>query len=90
MNFPPRGDVEAEGHVGDDFLYFEGTSLFHLEFLWYVHVEVGGFKPDLVSYFPGSEPGGYLFLHFLLGHLMGGLGIFMSSGQVQELAFQVG
>ena len=80
MDPPLRGDSEAESHAGDDFLHFEGTGLFHLEFLWSIHVEVGGFEPDLVSYFPGHKLGGYPFLHPLLGHLVGGLSIFVSSG----------
>ena len=65
--------------MGDDFLHFEGTGSFHLEFLWSVHVEVGGFEPDLVSYFPGSKLGGYPLFHLLLGHFVGSLGIITSS-----------
>ena len=57
VNLPPRGNAEAESCSGDDFLYFEGTSSFHLEFLGSIHVEVGGFKPDLVSYLPRGELG---------------------------------
>ena len=43
VNLPLRRNVEAEGHVGDDFLYFKWTSSFHLELLGPVHVEVGRF-----------------------------------------------
>ena len=66
VDLPSRGDVEAEGHAGDNFLHFEWTSLFHLELLGSVHVEVCSFKPDLISYLPWSELGGYSFFHFLL------------------------
>ena len=82
VNPPPRGDLEVEGHVGDDFLHLKGTSSFHLEFLWSVHVEVGGFEPDFVSYFPRGEFRGYPVFHFLLGHFVGSLGILLSGGQV--------
>ena len=80
VNLPLRGDVEVESCVGDDFFYLKGTSSFHLKFLWTVHVEVGSFEPDLVSYSPGSKLGGYPFLHLLLGHFVGSLSIFVSSG----------
>ena len=79
MNLPSRGNAEMEGHAGDDFLNFKWTSLFHLEFLWSVHMEISGFEPDLVSKFPGSKLGGYLFFHLWLGHLVGSLSIFASS-----------
>ena len=79
MDLPSGGDTEVEGHAGDDFLHFKRTSSFHLEFLWSVHVEVGGFKLDFISYFPWGEFRGYLFLHFLLGHFVGSLGIITSS-----------
>ena len=49
VNLPPRGDVKAEGHAGDDFFYFEQTGSFHLELLGSIHVEVGHLEPDLVS-----------------------------------------
>ena len=55
MNLPLRGDVEAEGHSGDDFLYFERTGPFHLELLGSVHLEVGCFKPHFISDFPGCK-----------------------------------
>ena len=80
VNLPLRGDMEVEGCVGDDFLYFEGTSLLHLEFLGSTHVEVGGLEPNLVSYFPWGELGCYLLFHFLLGHLVGSLCIITSFG----------
>ena len=79
MNLPSRGDTEVEGRAGDDLFNFKGASSLHLEFLWSVHMKVGGFKPEFVSYFPRGEFGGYPFLHFLLSHLMGGLGIVTSS-----------
>ena len=44
VDLPLRGDMEAEGHVGDNFLHFERTSSLHLELLGSVHVEVSGFK----------------------------------------------
>ena len=69
VNLPLRGDAETEGNVGDDLFNFKRTSLFHLEFLGFIHMKVGGFKPDLVSHFPRGEFGGYSFLHFLLGYL---------------------
>ena len=79
VNLPPRGDSEAEGHVGDDFFHFEWTGLFHLELLGSVHVEIGPFVPNFIPHFPGCEPRGYLFLHFLLGHLVDGLGSVLGS-----------
>ena len=87
VNFPSRGDAEMESHSGDDLLNFKQTNSFHLEFSWSIHMEVGCFEPNLVSYFPGSELRRYLFLHFLLSHFMGSLGIVSGSGQVRELAF---
>ena len=80
VNLPPRGDAEVEGHVGDNFFDFERTSLFHLELLEPIHVEVGRFEPDFVSYFPRGELRGDLFLHLLLGNFVGSLGVIMSSG----------
>ena len=71
MYFPLRGDSKAEGHVGDDFLYFEWASSFHLELLGSVHVEVSCFQPDFVSYSPRGKLGVYLFLHLLLSHFVG-------------------
>ena len=50
VNFPPRGNLEVEGHSRDDFFNFKGAGSFHLQFLGTVHVEVGGFEPDPVSY----------------------------------------
>ena len=79
VNFPPRGDLEAEGHLGDNFFNFKGASSFHLEFLWAIHVKVGCSKPDLVSHLPRGEFRGYLFFHPLLGNLVGSLGIIMGS-----------
>ena len=73
MNFPPRGDVETESCVEDDFFDIKGTGLFHLELFGSIHVKIGHFKPDLISCFPGQEFGRYPFLHFLLGHFVGGL-----------------
>ena len=87
VDFPLRGDTETESCLGDDFLNFKWTSSFHLEFPWSIHMEVGHFKPDLVSYSPGGELGGYLFLHLLLSHFMGGLGIISGSGQVRKSTF---
>ena len=75
MDLPPRGNMEVEGCARDDFLYFKGTSLFHLEFLGSVHMEVGCFKPHFLPNLPWRELGGYSFLHRLLGYFVGGLGI---------------
>ena len=80
VNLPLRGDAEVEGCVGDDFLYFEWTSSFHLEFLGSIHVEVCCFEPDLISYLPRNELGGYSFLHFLLGHFVGSLSVVLGHG----------
>ena len=80
MDLPLGGDLEVEGCAGDDFFHFEGTGSFHLEFLRSIHVEVGSLKPDFIPYFPWSKLGGYPLFHFLLGHLVGSLGIVMSSG----------
>ena len=90
MNLPPRGDLEAEGHAGDDFLYFKGASSFHLELFGAIHVEIGSLEPDPVSDFPGSELRGDLFLHLLLGNLVGCLGVIVSSRQFHKSTFQVG
>ena len=89
VDLPSRGDAEVEGHAQDDFFDFKGASSFHLQFLGSIHVKVGGLEPDFISYFPWGEFRGYLFLHFLLGYLVGSLGIVASSGQVRELTFQI-
>ena len=75
IDLPLGGNSEVEGHVGNDFLYFEQASSFHLELLWSIHVEVSGLEPHFVTDFPRCELRGDLFLHFLLGHLVGGLSI---------------
>ena len=90
VNLPPGGNTEVECCMGDHFFHFERTSSFHLKFLGSIHVKVGGLKPDLVSYFPRGEFGGYSFFYFLLGYLVGSLGIIMSGGQVSESTFQIG
>ena len=89
VDLPPRGDVEMESCVGDNFLHLGWTSLFHQECLGSIHVEVSSFKPDFISYFPWSELGGYSFLHFLLGHCVGSLGVVLGCGQIRESAFQI-
>ena len=80
VNLPPRGNLETEGCLGDNFFDLKRTSSFHLELFGCVHMKVGCFEPDLVSHFPRGKFGGYLFLHPLLGNLVGGLGIVMGSG----------
>ena len=90
VNLPLRGDAETEGRSGDDLFYFKQTGLFHLELFGSIHVEVGCFKPHFISDFPRGKFRRYLFLHFLLSHLVGGLSIISSSGQVRESAFQIG
>ena len=82
VNLPLGGDLEMEGHLGNDFLNFKWACLFHLELFGTIHVEVGHLKPDLVSYFPQDKLRGYLFLHLLLGNLVGGLGIISGSRQI--------
>ena len=82
VNLPPRGDAETESHSGDDIFYFKWTSSFHLELFGSIHVEVGCFRPHFISDFPGGKFRRYLFLHFLLSYLVGGLGIILSSRQV--------
>ena len=42
MDLPLGGNSEMEGCMGEDFLYFKGTSSFHLECLGSVHMDVGG------------------------------------------------
>ena len=79
VNLPARGNLEVEGCVRDDFFYFKRTSSFLLELFGSVHVEVSHFEPDLGSYFPGKEFSGYSFLHLLLSHFVGGLGIISGS-----------
>ena len=78
VNLPLRGNAKMESCAGDAFFYFEGTCLFHLKFLRSIHVKVGDFEPDFVSYFPRGEFGGYLLPHLLLGYFVGGLSIVMS------------
>ena len=80
VNLPPGGDAEVEGHAGDDFLHLEWTCSFQLELLGSIHVEICSFKPDVISYLPWNELGGYSFLHFLLGHLVGSLSIVLGHG----------
>ena len=89
VNLPTRGNVETECCPQDDFFHFKGTSSFHLEFLGSIHVEIGGFKPNLVSYLARSELGGNLFLHLLLGNFVSSLGIIASSGEFRESGFQI-
>ena len=78
VDLPLGGNAEAERRSRDDFLNFKWTGSSHLEFLGSVHVEVGSFEPDPISYLPGSELGGYPLLHFLLGHFVGCLGVVTS------------
>ena len=80
VNFPSLGNAEVVGSLGNDLLNFERAGPFHLEFLWSIHSEIGGLKPDLVSFFPWGELGGDLFLHFLLCDMMRGLGIILGQG----------
>ena len=82
VNLPSRGNMKLEGCVRDDFLDLKGAGSFHLEFLGSVHVEVGGLKPDLISYFPWGELRGYPLLHLLLGDLVSSLGIVMSGREI--------
>ena len=89
VDFPLGGNVKVEHHMGDGFFDLKRASPFHLEFLGSVHVKVGGFKPDLVSYFPWGVFGGYPLLHPLLGQFMSSLGIVSSGGEVGESVFQV-
>ena len=79
IDFPSKWDVEAESCARDDFLHFKWSSSFHFEFLGSIHVEVSHFKPDYISYFPGHELGGCLFLHFLLSHFVDSFGIILGS-----------
>ena len=80
VDLPLGGNLEAEGHVGDDFLHFKWTGAFHLEFLEPIHVEVSCLEPYFVSDFPGHKLGRYLFFHLLLSHLVCGLGIILGHG----------
>ena len=89
VDLPLGGNAEVECHTGDGFFDLKRAGPFHLEFLGSVHVKVGGFKPDLVSYFPWGVFGGYPLLHPLLGQFMSGLGIVSSGGKVGESVFQV-
>ena len=88
VNLPLRGDSEAEICVGDDFFYLERACSFHLELLWSIHVKVGRFQPNLISYLPGDEFGGNSFLHFLLCHLVHSLCVISGSRKFGELSFQ--
>ena len=90
VNLPLRRDVKVEGCVGENLFHLEQASSFYLEVLWSVHVEIGCFKPDFISHFPGDELGGYLFLHFLLSHFVGSLSIVSGSRQVRKSTFQIG
>ena len=89
VDFPLGGSAEVEGRVQDDFLYFKWTSPSHLEFLGSIHVKIGGFQPNLVSYLPQGVFGGYSLLHPLLGKFVSCLSVITSSGQVGELTFQI-
>ena len=80
VDLPLGGDAETECRSRDDFFDLKRTSSFHLEFLGSVHVEVGSFQPDLLSYFPRGVLGGYSLFHFLLGQFVGGLGVISSGG----------
>ena len=82
VDFPSRGDVEAEWSSRDDFFNFERTGALHLEFLGSSHMKVCRFQPYLVSNFPRGEFGCNLLLHLLLSHFVGGLSIIASGGQV--------
>ena len=75
VDLPLGGNSEVERRSRDDFLNFKWTGSSHLEFLGSVHVKIGGFQPDLLSYFPWGIFGDYLFLHSLLGQFMGRLGL---------------
>ena len=67
VNLPLEGNAEVEGRPRDDLLNFKQAGSFHLEFLGSVHVKISGLQPDLVSYLPRGEFGGYLLPHSLLG-----------------------
>ena len=67
VNFPLRRDPKAEGCSRYDLFDFKRTSSLHLEFLGPIHVKIGGFQPDFLSYFPWGVFGGYPFFHSLLG-----------------------
>ena len=56
---------------------FKGAGLFSQEFPGgYLELEISGFKPDLVSDFPGFEVRG-LFLHMLLCKFVGSFGFLL-------------
>ena len=40
VDLPSGGNVKVESHVRDNFFCFEQTSLFHLELLGSIHIEV--------------------------------------------------
>ena len=82
VNLPLSVDVKMESSMRHDFFNFERTSSFHFELFGSIHVNVCHFKLHLFSYFPWNEFGGDLFLHLLLCHFMGGLGIVSSSGEI--------
>ena len=82
VDLPSRGNAEMEGSSLNDFFDFERTSSLHLELLGSSHMKVGFFQPYLILNLPWSELGHDLLLHFLLGHLVGSLGIITSRGKV--------
>ena len=82
VDLPSQRNVESEGGSRDDFLDFEWTSSLHLEFLGSSHMKVGRFQPYLFSDLPQGELRCNLFLHFLLGHLVGSSGVIMSGGEI--------
>ena len=89
VDLPLGGDAEAEHRAGNDFFNLKWASPLHLKFLGSAHMKVGGFQPDLISYFPWGIFGDYLLFHLLLGQFMSSLGIIASSNQVGESAFQI-
>ena len=77
VDLPLGGNAEVDSHLGYDLFYFKWISSFHLELFGSVHVKVSHFKPYFFSNFPRSKLQGYLFLHFLLSHFMGGLSLIL-------------
>ena len=80
VNLPLGGNSEFEGCSRDDLFDFEWAGSFHQEFIWSIHVKIGGLKPDFVPSFPWDILRGYSLFHPLLGYFMSCLSILTSGG----------
>ena len=85
--FPVLGNTEVVDGPGDNLFDFKQASLFHEQFSWSVHLEVGRFQPNLVSFLPRFEFGGDSFLHLLLGNPMCGYHVISCGREFRQSSF---